>query len=100
MDEMQFQRLITIVAALILLVQPTRANLIEDLINPVRDERQYDKEHMNFFDWLLQDVLPLLIGQRPNNENGTMHQYAEYALTDESNDDAAYLSGVSNVLSR
>lgn len=46
-------------------------------------------------DWFLEDFAPLLINQRPNNENGTKWEYKEFAWLDSSNDDAIRLSGVS-----
>lgn len=56
------------------------------------------EEKLALIDWFMQDVLQRAIGNRPNNENGTKWAYKEYALLDESNDDAARLSGVSRLL--
>lgn len=97
---MQFQTLITIVAVLVCVLEPARADVIGALVDGVRDEmlRYESEERLGFLDWVLQDLLPLFYGQRPNNENGTMHQYREYALSDTTNDDAALLSAVSNAL--
>ena len=54
-----------------------------------------DGEKLEFMDYLLEDFLPPLYGQRANNENGTRNEFKEYALTDTSNDDATHLTGVS-----
>lgn len=53
-------------------------------------------EKLNPVDYFFEDVLPPLLGQRPNNENGTRAEFKDYALNDKSNDDAVYLSGVSS----
>lgn len=52
-------------------------------------------EKLPFFEHFLHDVFPKWINQRPNNENGTKSEYEVYAMTDESNDDAAHMSIVS-----
>jgi len=53
-------------------------------------------EKITPLDYLLQDVLPPLLGQRPNNENGTREEFKNYAFTDRSNDDAVHLTPVSS----
>lgn len=53
------------------------------------------EDKLNPIDAFLLDVIPVLIGQRPNNENGTKWQYKEYAMKDVSNDDAVKMTGVS-----
>lgn len=54
-----------------------------------------DGERLDPIDYFIEDLFPKFINQRPNNENGTMLQWKDYAMTDESNDDALWLSGVS-----
>lgn len=53
---------------------------------------------LNPMDNFLLDILPVMVGQAPNNINGTMSEFKEYVMTDDSNDDAAGLTGVSTDL--
>lgn len=46
-------------------------------------------------DWLLFDVIPRLIDQRPSSELPDRKIFKEYLMKDESNDDASHLSVVS-----
>lgn len=70
-----------------------KRNLIDKLFNW---GKLPNGESIGPLDFLLEDFLPPFYGQRANNENGTRSEYKEYNMNDDTNEDAVFLSGVSN----
>lgn len=53
----------------------------------VADCKNTEIARLDPFDQFLEDVVPLLFHQKPNNENGTDSRFENYALRDESNEE-------------
>lgn len=58
-----------------------------------------EPEQLHPLDHFLLDIVPTFFNQRPNNENGTESQFRDYIMSDDSNDDAWRLTGVSIIFS-
>lgn len=59
------------------------------------EERAEKKDKLDPIDYFLLDIVPRFMGSQPNNENGTKFFFEKYAMEDDSNDDAAKMTGVS-----
>lgn len=68
--------------------------IIEDLLGNNQDEG-YGADKISLLDSFLLDVVPLFIGEKPANQNGTKAMFRKYAMEDESNDDAYKMTIVS-----
>lgn len=75
---------------------PETETLLPDVGKLFPGIKTIDGEQLDLLDYLIQDLIPPLFGQRPNNENGSRIEFKDLALSDDSNDDAAHLSTVSS----